>query len=105
MVFARSIEGQELTFGVSGKLIMNAVVLYDHQTETLWSQFLAEGVQGPLTGVRMELLPETPKVSSCPSMLRAKTMPVKQSGHQVMTTGIPPTVSFTTSRELSCAVE
>ncbi|MCI0778986.1 MAG: DUF3179 domain-containing protein, partial [Chloroflexi bacterium] len=57
MVFARSIEGQELTFGVSGKLIMNAVVLYDHQTETLWSQFLAEGVQGPLTGVRMELLP------------------------------------------------
>ena len=57
MVFARSIEGQELTFGVSGKLIMNAVVLYDHQTETLWSQFLAEGVQGPLTGVRMELVP------------------------------------------------
>ncbi len=57
MVFARSIEGQELTFGVSGKLIMNAVVLYDHQTETLWSQFLAEGVAGPLTGVRMELLP------------------------------------------------
>ena len=57
MVFARSIEGQELTFGVSGKLIMNAVVLYDHQTDTLWSQFLAEGVQGPLTGVRMELLP------------------------------------------------
>ena len=57
MVFARRIEGQELTFGVSGKLIMNAVVLYDHQTETLWSQFLAEGVQGPLTGVRLELLP------------------------------------------------
>ena len=57
MVFARSIEGQELTFGVSGKLIMNAVVLYDHQTETLWSQFLAEGVHGPLTGVQMELLP------------------------------------------------
>ena len=56
-MFARSIEGQELTFGVSGKLIMNAVVLYDHQTETLWSQFLAEGVQGPLTGARMELLP------------------------------------------------
>ena len=57
MVFARNLGGQELTFGVSGKLIMNAVVLYDHQTETLWSQFLAEGVQGPMTGVRMELLP------------------------------------------------
>ncbi len=56
-MFARSIEGQELTFGVSGKLIMNAVVLYDHQTESLWSQFLAEAVQGPLTGARMELVP------------------------------------------------
>jgi hypothetical protein len=57
MVFAREIEGQTLTFGVSGKLIMNAVVMYDHQTDTLWSQFLATGVDGPLSGTRMELLP------------------------------------------------
>ena len=57
MVFAREIEGQELTFGVSGKLIMNAVVLYDHQTDTLWSQFLTEAVEGPLDGTRLELLP------------------------------------------------
>jgi len=57
MVFARNIDGQELTFGVSGKLIMNAVVMYDHQTDTLWSQFLMEGVQGPLMGTTMELLP------------------------------------------------
>lgn len=57
MVFAREIEGQTLTFGVSGKLIMNAVVMYDHQTDTLWSQFLASGVDGPLAGVDMKLLP------------------------------------------------
>jgi hypothetical protein len=57
MVFAREIEGQTLTFGVSGKLIMNAVVMYDHQTGTLWSQFLGSGVDGPLTGVDMQLLP------------------------------------------------
>jgi hypothetical protein len=57
MVFAREIQGQTLTFGVSGKLIMNAVVMYDHQTDTLWSQFLATGVDGPLAGTRMELLP------------------------------------------------
>jgi hypothetical protein len=35
MVFAREIQGQVLTFGVSGKLIMNAVVMYDHQTDSL----------------------------------------------------------------------
>ena len=57
MVYARTVAGQELTFGVSGKLIMNALVMYDHQTETLWSQFLSLGVDGPLAGTRLELLP------------------------------------------------
>lgn len=57
MVFARSIGNRELTFGVSGKLIMNAVVMYDHQTGTLWSQFLAEAVSGPLAGTAMQLIP------------------------------------------------
>lgn len=57
MVFAREVGGEELTFGVSGKLIMNAVVMYDHQTETLWSQFLASAVDGPLSGVDLELVP------------------------------------------------
>ena len=45
-----------LTFGVSGKLIMNALVMYDHQTETLWSQFLSLGVDGPLTGTKLDLV-------------------------------------------------
>ncbi len=57
MVFAREVDGRELTFGVSGKLIRNAVVLYDHQTDTLWSQFLTEAVEGELAGTRLELLP------------------------------------------------
>jgi hypothetical protein len=56
MGYARRLAGQELTFGVSGKLIMNALVMYDHPTESLWSQFLSLGVAGPLTGVRLELL-------------------------------------------------
>lgn len=59
MVFARQVDGQELTFGVSGKLIMNAVVLYDHQTDTLWSQFLSQAVDGPLAGTKLDLLPST----------------------------------------------
>lgn len=57
MVYAREVAGQELTFGVSGKLIMNAVVMFDHQTDTLWSQFFPLGVDGPLAGTRLELLP------------------------------------------------
>ena len=57
MVFARKVESQTLTFGVSGKLIMNALVMYDHETESLWSQFLSEAVEGDLQGTKLELLP------------------------------------------------
>ena len=49
-MYAREVAGRELTFGVSGKLIMNALVMYDRQTETLWSQFLGQAVEGELAG-------------------------------------------------------
>ena len=42
---------------MSGKLIMNALVMYDHQTDTLWSQFLGKGVEGPLAGKSLDLTP------------------------------------------------
>ena len=48
-----------LTFGVSGKLIMNGLVMYDDETDTLWSQVLGEAVRGPLLGTRLEMVPST----------------------------------------------
>ena len=42
---------------MSGKLIMNALVMYDRQTGTLWSQFLGRGVEGPLSGTPLEMIP------------------------------------------------
>ena len=42
---------------MSGKLIMNALVMYDHQADTLWSQFLGRGLLGPLTGTDLDLVP------------------------------------------------
>ncbi len=56
-MYARDIDQGVHTFGVSGKLIMNALVMYDHQTRTLWSQFLGQGVKGPLAGKKLELIP------------------------------------------------
>ena len=58
-MYGREIDGKEHTFGVSGKLIMNVLVMYDRETETLWSQFLGRGVEGPLTGVELEIIPAT----------------------------------------------
>ena len=58
-MYAREVNGEEHTFGVSGKLIMNALVMYDHQTRTLWSQFLGRAVKGPLEGSDLDFVPVT----------------------------------------------
>ena len=56
-MYAREIGDRELTFGVSGKLIRNVLVMYDRQTESLWSQLLGEAVSGKMTGTRLHYLP------------------------------------------------
>ena len=56
-MYAREINGEEYTFGVSGKLIRNVLVMYDRQTESYWSQLLGESVEGELIGTKLEFLP------------------------------------------------
>jgi hypothetical protein len=56
-VYSREINGQEFTFGVSGKLIRNVLVMYDRQTESYWSQLLGEAVEGELVGTKLEFVP------------------------------------------------
>lgn len=56
-MYDRELNGQELTFGVSGKLIRNVLVMYDRQTESLWSQLLGEAVAGPLLGSKLAFAP------------------------------------------------
>ena len=46
-----------LTFGVSGKLIMNALVMFDRETNSLWSHFLSEGISGEYRGTRLVNVP------------------------------------------------
>jgi len=45
------------TFGVSGLLYNSDVLLYDRQTESLWSQIMMEAVSGPASGEKLEYLP------------------------------------------------
>ena len=56
-MYAREIEGREFTFGVSGKLIRNVLVMYDRQTESYWSQLLGEAVEGEMVGAKLNYLP------------------------------------------------
>ncbi|MDH3944621.1 MAG: DUF3179 domain-containing protein, partial [Anaerolineae bacterium] len=48
---------RELTFGASGYLFRNNLVMYDHQTNTLWSQLLGEALRGAYDRERLEVLP------------------------------------------------
>ena len=57
MVYAREIKGQTLTFGVSGKLLMNGLVMYDRETDSMWSQVSGEAIYGPRKGARLTILP------------------------------------------------
>ena len=68
------------TFGVSGKLIMNVLVMYDHQTESLWSQFLGMGVKGPLTGAELDVVPVTHTTWEAWRELHPDTLVVDKKG-------------------------
>jgi hypothetical protein len=56
-VYSRQINGEVYEFGVSGKLVMNVLVMYDRQTESLWSQILGRAIEGPLTGTELAYFP------------------------------------------------
>jgi hypothetical protein len=59
MVHRRSLQGEEIVFGVQGALLGNAMTFWDHGTGSVWSQPTGEAVAGPRKGERLELLPVT----------------------------------------------
>jgi len=56
VAYKARVKGMEVTFGVSGLLYNSDVLLYDRQTESLWSQLMAKAVAGPMIGNRLEIL-------------------------------------------------
>jgi len=54
MAFIASVDGSVRDFGVSGLLYKNDVLLYDRETESLWSQLMKQAVTGPMRGVRLQ---------------------------------------------------
>lgn len=56
-VFKRTIDGQVVEFGTSGKLYNSNLVMYDRATESLWSQALGQAIAGERAGYKLERLP------------------------------------------------
>jgi hypothetical protein len=61
-VYSRRLNGNVHTFGVTGKLWRNALVMYDHQTGAFWSHFTGEAILGPEQGARLRMLTSLPGV-------------------------------------------
>ena len=56
-MYARpQIGGEVVSFGVSGMLWREALVMYDRQSRSLWSQRAHRAIAGPHTGLELEVL-------------------------------------------------
>jgi len=59
IAFKRTVDGQVLDFGTTGRLRYSNLIMYDRQTETWWQQATGEAIVGELTGTQLEFYPAT----------------------------------------------
>ena len=57
VAFERTVDGEVTTFGTSGKLYADNLVMYDRRTESLWPQLSGTASWGVLTGTRLRAIP------------------------------------------------
>ncbi|HKY54390.1 MAG TPA: DUF3179 domain-containing protein [Anaerolineales bacterium] len=57
IAFKRTVQGQILDFGTTGRLRYSNLIMYDRQTETWWQQATGEAIVGELTGAQLEFYP------------------------------------------------
>lgn len=57
VAFQSRSEGRALKFGVSGLLYNSDVLLYDRETQSLWSQIRAQAFTGPSKGAQLTAVP------------------------------------------------
>jgi len=59
IVFDRVVDGETLSFGVSGLLHESDLVMYDRKTKSLWQQISGDAIMGPKMGTELKALPST----------------------------------------------
>ena len=57
IVFDRTLNGEVLDFGTTGKLRNSDLVMYDRQTDSWWQQFSGEAIAGAFAGTELTMLP------------------------------------------------
>jgi hypothetical protein len=62
IAFERTVEGQALDFGTTGRLRYSNLIMYDRPTESWWQQATGEAIAGEFTGQQLTFVP-APMVS------------------------------------------
>jgi hypothetical protein len=57
IVFSGMINGENHTFGTTGRLRYSNLIMYDRQTENWWQQATGTAIAGGLTGTRLTFIP------------------------------------------------
>ena len=57
ITFDRRVNGETLSFGVSGKLRFSDMVMFDRETESWWQQAIGTGIVGTYSGTVLKTLP------------------------------------------------
>lgn len=63
VIYSREIDGRRYTFGVSGKLLKNTLVMFDYETESLWPIIHGRAVDGELSGKRLNKVLKSQRMS------------------------------------------
>ncbi len=56
VAFSAEVDGNQLDFGVSGLLYNSDVLLYDRQSDSLWSQIKSQAISGEMRGKKLSRL-------------------------------------------------
>ena len=56
-MYAREVGEQTLTFGVSGMIYKDALIMFDRETASMWIQVDGRSILGPLAGRHLTALP------------------------------------------------
>ena len=57
VVYDRRVGNRILDFGTSGRLYQSSLVMYDRQTQSLWTHFNGQAIVGELAGAQLDFFP------------------------------------------------
>ncbi len=79
-MYTREVKGKELELGVSGKLYKDALVMFDRETGTLWTQVDGKALRGPLAGSQLIEVPAVQTTWKAWKKLHPDTLVLRKPG-------------------------